>query len=412
MQHVIDFRDFVFDDKNLWISARSINGLMKVDYEKSKATYIAGFRNTTQRIELHGPVINTEDKIYFIPSLGSTMDIYDKIRGTVTSVEIYPQDMVWHSLSAYLVSNKIIILPFQTQNIICYDIESEEIITISQWEEDSGLKFTEEGYFFCSCGTVRGELLYAVSMRNNGIMELDTNDMSICWHHLSDHNMTFSTLVDDGKFLWMAANKGEIFIGWNIKDNIVKIYNNFPRDYKVNKELGIPFCSLIDCGNKILAIAIRANMSLWLDKETGVIIECSLLNQTGINHILPGDIEEYRLAKKLTEDTILLISCRDRAIVKYNWKQETIERNFIDITEEIQMGILDTDIEILKRTNTSLVINEDMITLDAFLNYLKQEKQDIIPTIESGENTQQSCFGYKIFANVKQSLKELQSDYK
>lgn len=406
MKHLIDFRDFVYDGKDFWISARAFNGLLKLDFDKNKASYVTGFKNTTQNVELHGSVINTEDKIYFIPSLESTLDIYDKRSGSITSVSIYPQDMAWHCLSAYLVENKIVFLPFQSKDIICYDIETGKLFTIHNWEEEKGLKFTAEGYFFCGCGTVRGERLYAVSQRNEGVMELNIKNMSIIWHRISDIPISFSTMTDDGDFLWMSANKEKAFVCWDIERNTTRKYGNFPDNYKFNIENGQPFCNLVDCGDRILAVPLRANMSLWVEKETGIINECKQLNQGEIIRNDSNDTEEYRLAKTINKDSILLVSCRDKAIIKYNWKQKSLERKFIDITVDIQTGILKTTIDNSNKPNISFTIENDMVSLAAFLDYvnLKSEKQDMVKATGTEENVQDIGIGNKIFSMIKESL--------
>lgn len=401
MRHCIDFRDFVSDGKNLWVSPRSFNGLMRLDIDQINSEYITGFENTMQSIELHGSVIETEDKIYFIPSLGGNLDIYDKKTKTIESVSVYPEDMEWHCLSAYLVQNKIVLLPFLIDYIVCYDIVTGEILKIAQWEDENGQKFLAEGNFFCGSATVRGNYLYAVSQRHEGIMIFNILNMSIEWKYLSNQCLAFSTLVDDGKWLWLAANNDAAFIQWNIETNESRLLNNFPKHYHYNVETGIPFCSLVDCKDRILAVAIRANISLWLDKETGDIFECELLRQEDIISFNPNDQEVYRLAKKIDEYTILLISCKDQSIVQYNWMLNTIKRDIFNLTLDIQDRILETRINISKKSNSGLIIDEGMIELDSFIHCIgltgKSDKQKV--------QNDGYTIGAQIFEMVKNELR-------
>lgn len=308
-----------------------------------------------------------ENEIYFVPSNeGSILDLYklDLDKGLINKVMEFP-GKVSNTVLGYgikKVKNKIILYPFNAEDIYIYDIDKKQAIKIvlsasrnctglfGEAIEFNGYIFLKPTYYpaivkidiqsfevceFKECVrpflqvngrnrilfswsyVKKDHYLYLASCNDSRMLIFNMKDGSFEIKNIGDYKYGYFNIIYDGEYFWLAAYQANSVVRWNEIDGEVREYI-----YPITKELAMEkvTSSLIDNKNEIIVCYGFDTDMIVIDKETG-----EYKQKTEIQNALAklqkekiGNSEGFLYAKYLNEEKVLLFNYGNSSVNIWN----------------------------------------------------------------------------------------------
>lgn len=269
------------------------------------------------------------NSIFFVPTnvdMGRDLYQIDLKDGSIERVMTLPgtPDHIWGCYYGIKkVQNKIIMAPYNTEDIYIYDTDKKQgtkmvlseakdnIKLFDEIVEYKGVAFllpgrypalvrvdmdtlevceykecvktfqreNKEEHMFQWAYFVKGEYLYLAGMNESRILIFNMEDGSYEIKAIGDYPYGYCRLLYDGTYFWLGAFKTNRIVRWEEKSGCTKEYS-YPMEQEPSNEW-VYYVSLVDCGAEIkLCFAFSFDI-ISLNKTTG---ECS--RSEGIQDIL------------------------------------------------------------------------------------------------------------------------------
>lgn len=201
----------------LYFSDGACNALMKLNLLDGKLIYVASFPNEEEQFFIHKQCIKSKDKLYFIPSTGHNIHIYDLKSGNILCIRINrnnPTRLVFNG--GILIGDKLWVLPCDiTQEVICLNTSTMKVETLLSFEKDlrsyvSNLRQPFWKYCFYE------KKVYMALLKTNKIAKYDIEN---CRMEIIDTEIDFldSMYRAKGAF-WLCTVDGQVYL-WDEKIN-------------------------------------------------------------------------------------------------------------------------------------------------------------------------------------------------
>lgn len=382
-----DFMDIYDDGRYLWGSAMDLNGLFCIDRVTGSCEVVDYFDVYNKFKNFYCAIYGKKGKLYFFPNRDRAITKYDTVKRIFKRipVEIINDVLVYYHVKADL-GKKIVAFPcvcgevknLTADNIIVLDVETDHV-------DYCPMKLTvdnEEQFCVTGCAVTEEGLIYAVSFNHDGIYSFDTDKGEGCWFKIFDSSCAYSKIIRNGNIFWLVKAGDIKIIKWNIIDNSYEEYGDFPKGFDPGEDsVSYPFCEILDLGDKLLAVASFANMSLFINKADGSISKCEAMAQPVAKDAPYDSVDEYRFAWQ-RENEIIAYSNRFRAFVFFDLDFNLKRRSSCSVpTEALNKNFkMDVDLDVNNR-----VFYEGTYSLEQLFS-IEKSNQSNRPYAAVGDN--------------------------
>lgn len=290
----LDFGAVAFvNDSTAYASACEFNGLFRINFKNNRCEYICLFQGEAidgKRIHCRAKYVNR--KIYFFPSSGKFISVYDIEKNAVYEIPIPTVKQnsfyrpIYKFIDAVVIENHIWIVPSTYPGIIKLDTQTDRVEIIDQW-------VPREGFFFRNGLCIENEKFYVPSGDNNVVLEFDTNQGKGHVHYVGSHNNGCMSMCKFGEEFWLAPRVSGPIIRWNIQNGYITEYNQYPDNFIPRK---IVFLLNYCIDDVIYFIPAYANMAVEMsvtnqEMKESTFVEIS--NESHVEYLFETDTEYY-----------------------------------------------------------------------------------------------------------------------
>ncbi len=249
-----------------YAAAFEFNGLYEVNLEEQKCIYKMLFPNEkVNGKRLYASALHVASKIYFVPTSGEYISIYDIEKKTIeqlsvplpaTECSFYKKNCKF--IKAVQWGENIFIIPFTYPGILKLNIKTNRITVLRRW-------IPQEGYFFRGGLCIEGNCIYIPSGNNNIILEFNMETEKGIIHRIGRYNNGAMDMYKYGENYWIVPRqKGSIAV-WNPESNFVSEITDYPAEFQAEK---IVFSKIIHCEDKLFFMPGYANSVLTVKTES------------------------------------------------------------------------------------------------------------------------------------------------
>lgn len=338
-------RDAVWTEEKIWCCINDFNSLLSIDINTKKIELAGVFPNESYGgTQLYAAMKKIGNKIYCIPFFAKAIAVYDIQKKEFNNIEIDNSIFKCKSRGCYFwgvqeYKNYLFIFPFYGSAIIRLNINTNEIIYLSDWiaEIDSEVFNREEGYFKRQAILNDGKI-YIPFCNANAVFEIECETLVWKIYKLGDEKVGYSGICYDGESFWLSPRVFGCIKKWNKKNNTIK---NIVLEQNVSEIMEKEYIGIVFCKNNITVFPSEKN-AVNLKYKEDVIVE------QGIFSFVKED-KEY----------IVYFDSSTGILTMYN--------KVIDCVLEINVKVDDTILDIEKMIKVKgSVIESDIINLKKF----------------------------------------------
>ena len=265
----IYFYDCAYEGNELWFVAGNYNGLYKMDISSGKVEYIG--RVPDEDVisnSLYANIFKIRDDIWMIPSRAKEIARYNLKENKFHKIKLsnFKISKTAKFNSAHVYKNKIYMIPWNFEGIVCLDLDNESVTVDSRFikllEEKYGYK-EKMSYVHKSC--LVDKYIYMPIYNTNIIIEYNLMTKKIKDYQIGDESLKFGSIVYDGNNFWLIPRTNGPIVSWDKKNNKFSVYNKYPKGFSCTNLFR--FAHYTD-GN-VWLFPEMGNMIIKLDVKTG-----------------------------------------------------------------------------------------------------------------------------------------------
>lgn len=402
----VSFIDAYFEDNNMWFASSGIDALCKMDLDTGKISIVKEFSDKIfgTNMPQYCDVKKIDNKIYILPFLSEYICIYDLDTDQLKKINIPDAEFVNFDRMIHY-KEYLFMKPKNYNAIIQYNINNGELIYHKKCIEEF-YKISGDKPMFLWGVYVRDNLLLMASAINNKILEFNMDTGKSKVHTVGIEGMTYFNMEYDGNDYWLVPECGNTIIRWNYENGKVEEYNNYPNNF-IGDSNG--FIGIVCCGNYMLAFPREANMIVKIDIDTGKMSEFKLklpYKEGQRNSCYNFSFSNYNFVKKLNEDHIVAFSNYDNSLLKISistgeYSLTKCEFSKSDVNRYLNKAIDNNKIS----PNLPLATMESKyLTIDKFINnYIIKESNIFIECDNENMYGTYNC-GEKIHKYIKEQF--------
>lgn len=299
------------DGDNFWFTAANINGLFRMDKDSWTLEYMGSIPGYTPwGCSMYYTMARSGDKLYMAPFAAREIMVYDIPTGTFHGIELEevkeelspPYIKRWKLIDVIPYKNQVFFVPGSYPAIIKLDTVTEELTYISDWvaEVEPYIAETQRLYWTMAC--VVGSKFFAACWQANLVLEFDMENCQARIHEVGVAGDSFSSICNDGKYLWLApAHEGD-FLRWNPESHETVAYGNFPDGYERRKN---SFYKVSVAGGKKWLFPNYGDSTLYFDDTTGTFHR---------GEMFQSQYEQIPLTKREVQGCIYSTVCYDARV--------------------------------------------------------------------------------------------------
>ncbi len=292
----------------------------KVDYLES---FSSGDENHWTKFFVEG--IEFDSKLYFIPTKADKIEVYDLKNNQMSFIELDFDLSKFKSKfsSAYLKENTLYLFPTRYEGIISINLSDGCTKIYNDWISSVNESVIDDQDVYCGYRyAIRDNSIFIPVCKSNKVLEFDLVSKLTTIHKVDDGG--FSTICDDGEFIWLFPRRGNNIVKWNPETGLSQTisYNNIPNIFNYNY-IGAFFWE-----GFIYAFPEYGNKVLKIRTETNEVYEISELNLFCENYLNPyqtnetafvsaKQYREYIIASGGRSSELVVINLRDKKIMYY-----------------------------------------------------------------------------------------------
>ena len=303
------------DDFAIGISDK-FNALFKLDLKTGMADCIGTIPD--ERIyeeRLYTKALYINNKVYFVPAAANNIAVYDVEKNKVSTIKIMEADLSLHV--GYQRKNKfnggvvykeyIYFVPCTYPGVIRVDTQNDQVEYFDTWIKN-------EKYMFRKSVWIDGNRFYVPSVINNIVFRFNMDNCKGELLHIGKNNNGCWSMCKVGEDFWMAPKRQGPIIKWNVLNNTITEFNDYPEEFKGN---GFLFTQIYCLNGQLSLIPACANMEIKVDLSTETIEKSNIIDkrENSVVSIL-FELDEYIYLKEVENKSTRYIKlCKDNNLV-------------------------------------------------------------------------------------------------
>ena len=370
----ISFFSFTVREGILWAVSSDLNGLFSMDLEDKGLKYHGEITGELMFGEcLYSSLAVDTNKIIVLPFNGNAVVEYD-IPGNTFTRTPFGDFTTGKFLSSYVYGKTLYAIPRFYPALIKYDLETGEITEDRRLCSELDKNGIGGGYFIRG-SAMDDHTLTLASCTSNIIVKYDLDSGQYSLKRIGDPQNRYIDMLFDGNDYWLLDfSKG--ILRWNEKTGQVVHINSFPDNFVPGG--AYDFLCSIAFDDAVFVFPYHSNMILRLNTGTNETEEFIDLNQRQRHASFNYSKPKYFHAERVG-DYIYASSCYENCLQKINPKTGEIENIPLILSDEDYRQIIDKPLFVSSchSYSDSWQSNEKaMVGLPFFLNRLAAENME------------------------------------
>lgn len=386
--------NMICDGDYLWFTSTQYNALFKMKLDSREAEFVSSLPGepvlNSSFASVQG-VYKCNNKLYYAPYNSDNIICYDVDTNEFETIPL-PVEFINKGIRKFIningFENRLVLIPHSSNLLLIYDIDTNEFIDCS--ENLTLLKpnadFTQnpayENMFFFHSVSVENKI-FMPYIKGNKVMVLDIVTKECEIKTVGTFNDCLCAIDYDGKYFWITSMYGNCIYRWDYEtDECIK----FEIPNEIINEVNYEINQIKVNNNKIYIISSNENKIYIFDTILQKITFCDISEDKSEklhNYITPIMVNE----------TLYTETLNTKKFVEFDFKQGKTKVESIILKES---QVLNQEVvECLKNTNN--VAQEEVFSLECFVEYIKDnrdEQDNDISTTKSKKNVGDNIYEY------------------
>lgn len=311
-----------------------------------------------------------ENKIILIPHNTEDIYIYDLNKKTAVKL-VLSEAQTGRSLfgEAIEYKNKLYLIPKCYPGIVSVDLQNYEVCEYKKCAEQFRLKDRTIPIFFLAY-YAKDEYLYLAGCNESKMIIFNMNDGSFSVKEIGKYSFGYCSMIYDGEYFWLAANKENKIVRWDEKSGDTRLYQ-----YPVEEDqtMNQVWVMLLDSKDEIIVCSGFSLSILFIDKKTGSCRRNKKIKKLlgRIKNQKVSNMDGFGFAAPLDPETAILF-CRENGSINL-WNLNTSQWESFSCRLPAEQMLEAERKQIEKRwisTSTPYSLSESNVTIPQFIDYV------------------------------------------
>jgi hypothetical protein len=347
------FDDMAVDGDTIWFIAREINGLFKMDLKTDRVEFLGAIPG--EKINGRRKYIAIEkidNKIIIVPFEGNKLIIYDIKSKCFDVVELdlpknfYKCDEYFinkNFISAIRYKSYIFMIGVSIPLIIRYDTVNNKCKYYTQWFNKIK-KYAVNMNLppFWKNYSIRENVILMPFCQNNIVMGFNMDNGKVDLHFIGKKGNCYIDIAYDGKDYWLIQNKPGAIVKWNYENGQTKEYIGYPVGCTIHNSED-RFINIVSMGKYMLLFPVLASMVVKIDTETGEMIEVTEMEMFHEKQYISKVYRAgawYIFAKNSDDGRIFALASSKNILIEVDVKNGGIKKHKVVISNNIRKKII------------------------------------------------------------------------
>ncbi|SEA23265.1 hypothetical protein [Selenomonas ruminantium] len=235
--------DAYSDGDNIWFVAIEYNALWRKSLIDDTLEYVGSFPNENMfQWRLYTSVCEHDGKLYFIPASAYEIGVYDMVEKKFSKINIgidkeendvseirYAKKYI----SAFIIDNKLVMLPCCYDKVVVYDLVTEEMQTDSSMVEALREKYTEtitsaEGVFYLCWNARRidkDSVIFDLHSNANKFVKYNVRENVWEEYEAGEKKFSYNYIEYHDGEVWLYDDKKMLLVNCSMRSDAYKIFN-------------------------------------------------------------------------------------------------------------------------------------------------------------------------------------------
>lgn len=340
------FHNFVEEQGKIWFWAANFNVLFRCSIDGGIAESVWGIGYDKEAAApMYSKLVKCGHKIIGIPMCTDHVLVYDITTEEARLISIPAQD--WgnmHTLErgrfwdGVVCGDHVFMIGFWSAKVLKFDVVNESIIDVIDLYEGLDIPF-ERRFLSFKNALVADNKIWIPSYVTNHIFVLNPNDMQYTKAVVKKRGNGFADIAYDGKAVWLSPRERGQFVKWNIQENKIDLYENYPAGFHMADEANISCMEY--CNGKVYVFPYKADKTITIE-EAGNDIEMYMEN--AFNHYYENLFTHDEVMKYLFAQSIgkrLYSFCAEsKRVLSYDTENGSLSEHKFLISNEDRLRII------------------------------------------------------------------------
>lgn len=333
------FNNFVEEHGKIWFWSTNFNALFhgSIDGGIAECVWVSGYDKEVAA-PLYSKIVKCGHKIIGIPMFTDNILVYDITTEKAKLIPIPAQE--WgnmHTLErgrfwdGVVCGNYVFMIGFWSAKVLKFDVVNESIADVIDLYEALDIPFDRRFLSFKNALAIDSKI-WIPSYVTNCIFVLN-NNMQYQKIVIEKRGNGFADIAYDGEDIWLLPRSRGQFVKWNLQENKMSLYDNYPVGFHMEEEANI---SCIEwCNGKVYVFPYKADRAFSINK-TGDNIGMHMEN--AFNHYYEGlpthnEVMKYLFAQGIGKQ--LYSFCPEsKRVLSYDTENGILSEHKFLISEE------------------------------------------------------------------------------
>lgn len=259
----LTFKTIVIKGNTGYASAYEKNGLYEVNIKTGECTFLGNFKEKALKRGLHSKAVRIKNKVFFVPDAADSIAVYDIEMQDISSISLpiitagknrfYSADMKF--IDALQQGNFLWLIPSTFPGVLRLNLITYEYTLFDSW-------IPKEGYIFRAEACVEGNSFIIPSVNNNYVLKFNMNSQSAQSYRIGKENHGILCMKKIRGEYYLAPCIAGPIIAWNPSSGSIKEYMDYPDSFEGGNGA---FCDIYSREGKVYFIPMEANMGIVMD---------------------------------------------------------------------------------------------------------------------------------------------------
>lgn len=366
------FNNFAEEHGKIWFWATNYNALFQGSIDGGIALGLWGENDKEAAGSLYSKVVKYGHKIVGIPMCTDNILVYDINTEEARFISIPEQD--WGNMKALergrfwdgvVWENYIYMIGYYSAKVLKFDVVNESIVDVIDLYEGLDIPLKEKRRLSFKNALVVDNKILIPGYVINCIFVLRPNNMQYEKIVVEKIGNGFSDITYDGEDIWLSPRERGQLVKWNMQKNEISLHDNYPAEFHMEDQANISGMEF--CNGKVYVFPYKADKAFTI-KKAGNDIE--MYTEGAFNHYYEDLCTHNEVMKYLFVQSIgnqLYSFCTEsRRVLSYNTEN--------GLLSELKFVISDEDHLHFDMSNCGIVY-EDHGSLSQFIKILADNVQ-------------------------------------
>jgi len=329
----LSFETCIIGEEGIWFSAFDHNGLYFKGRLSKKAILVGVIPNERKyALRLYASMVRYENKIFLIPFLAKEVAVYDIDQKEFKKIPLkkvseFGDKKLANEMAKFwcskLYKDTLFLFPHNYPALVMINVHTYEVSYLSEFVyELETLSINREPYI--TDIYVENHMVYGSCACANVVLQVDLVEKSVNVCKIPVDANGFNGITKIGNEIWLAPRIMGGIVCFNIKGNIVSVYDKYPEGFQYSC---VPFHTLYQCADGILLIPDLSNQFVLLDIQTKNMKSIGYLSNLIDGERLEGTYSfDKTMAYSMNNDQLRFMSGKDYTFYLVNINSNRIQQ--------------------------------------------------------------------------------------